>query len=223
MGIMQTKTIIGRLLAAAAFLKKPAQEIASQAIKDAYRATKAHLQKMLSANPDAVDALDLATEKPESLVRKALLVEESASVDLAGDAELARLIRELAELLSLSGEMVAQNVRVTGRENRVQVAGRDLINTEKFIERNAITPDERHLTVEQKEELQSLISELAARLAGRDGSPNFAAMHRMLQRRFNVASYLLIPKEQFAEALAFLKQQRTVHLTGLKFSSHPEG
>ena len=38
----------------------------------------------------------------------------------------------------------------------------------------------------------------------------------MLQRRFNVASYLLLPHEKFAEALAFLKQQRAIHRSRLQ-------
>lgn len=215
MGIMQTKTIIGTLLAAAALLKQPVQEIATESLRDAYLAAKTYLRKKLGDNPDAVDALDLATEKPESLLRKSLLVEESAAVDLAGDDELVRLISRLAGLLPSSGEIVAQSVHVTGRENRVQVAGRDLINTEKIIERNTITPDERHLAAEQREQLREVISELAARMAGRKGGPNFSGVHRMLQRRFNVASYLLIPCGQFGEAMEFLKQQRAIHRSSL--------
>ena len=37
----------------------------------------------------------------------------------------------------------------------------------------------------------------------------------MLQRRYNVASYLLLPREKFAEALAFLKHQRAIHRSRL--------
>ena len=213
---METKIIIGTLLAAAALLKRPVQEITSQSLKDAYAAATAYLRKKLEANPDAVDALDMATEKPESLLRKALLVEESSGADLAGDVELAKLIDQLAELMASDGEWISQSVQVTGRNNRVQVAGRDFINAEKIIERNTITPDERHLTVEQRSHLQELISDLASRLAGKDDRPNFAGVHRMLQKRLNVASYLLIPREQFAEALAFLKQQRAIHRSALQ-------
>ena len=38
----------------------------------------------------------------------------------------------------------------------------------------------------------------------------------MLQKRFNVASYLLIPGGQFTEALAFIKQQRAIHRSALQ-------
>lgn len=216
MGIMQTKSIIDILLAAAAFLKKPLQKIAAQSLKDAYEAAKSFLRKKLAANPDALDALDLATAKPESMLRKALLIEESAYVDLAGDAELVRLINKVAALLPISCEAVTQSVRVIGHGNRVQVAGRDVITTEKIIARNTITPDDRHVSVEQREQLLAVIRELADRLAGFDGKPNFSGAHRMLQRRFNVASYLLLPFGQFSEALAFLKQQRAIHRASLQ-------
>ena len=213
---MQTKSIISTLLAASAFLKKPFQEIASQSLKDAYEVARAFLRKKLAANPDAVDALDLATAKPESHVRKALLIEESACVDLPGDAELARLICKLAALLPRSSDAVTQRVRVIGHRNRVQVAGRDVIITEKIIERNEITPDERHVSAEQRNQLLAVIRELADRLAGFDGKPNFSGAHRMLQRRFKITSYLLLPRAQFAEALAFLKQQRAIHRAALQ-------
>jgi hypothetical protein len=37
----------------------------------------------------------------------------------------------------------------------------------------------------------------------------------MLQQRFGVASYLLLPREHFAEALVFLKQQRAARRSNL--------
>lgn len=215
MGIMQTETIIATLLAAAAFLKRPVQDLVTQSIKDAYDAAKAYLRAKLLPNLEAVDALEMATEKPESLVRRARLLDAAASANLCRDEELARLMRQLAGLVPASLPFTTQ-VEVTGRGNRVQVAGRDLINTTKYVQRAAITPDERHLSAEQREQLRSVIGELADRLAGDDGRPNFAGAHRMLQRRFGVPSYLLLAREQFADALAFLKQHRAMHRSRLK-------
>jgi hypothetical protein len=215
MGIMQTEIIFATLLAAAAFLKKPVQDLVTGSLRDAYDATKAHLRKKFGENSEAANALDMATAKPESLIRKALLVEESASSGLCADAVLHGLIDRLASLLPASVQVTGPCVRVSGSGNSVQVAGRDLIHTAKHIQRNTITPDERHLSVEQREQIKSVISELAARLAGDDGAPNFAGAHRMLQRRYNVASYLLLPRERFADALAFLKQQRAIHRSRL--------
>lgn len=213
---MQTETILATLLTAAAFLKKPVQDMVTDSIRTAYDATKAHLRKKFGEGSEAANALEMATAKPESLIRKALLVEESASSGLGADAVLHGLIERLSSLLPASVQVTGPGVQVSGCRNVVQVAGRDLIHTAKHIQRNAITPDERHLSVEQREQIQAVIGELAARLAGDDGAPNFAGAHRMLQRRFNVASYLLLPRERFADALAFLKQQRAIHRSRLQ-------
>src|SRR5437868_972129 len=118
MGIMQTEAIIGTLLAAAACLKRPVQEMVSQSLNDAYETVQAYLRRKLGPNPHAVDALDLATEKPESLIRKALFVEESDSANLADDAELARLIDQLAALLPLSAGASSPSVQINGHSNR---------------------------------------------------------------------------------------------------------
>src|ERR1017187_9597305 len=210
MGIMQTEAIFATLLAAAAFLKKPVQDLVTDSLRDAYDATKTHLRKRFGETSEAAKMLDLATAKPESLLRKALLVEESASSGLDKDTILHRLIERLSLLVPGSVQTDGPCVRVSGCGNSVQVAGRDLIHTMKHIQRNTITPDERHLSVGQRDQVQSVIAELAARLAGDDGAPNFAGAHRMLQRRYNVASYLLLPRDRFSDALAFLKQQRAI-------------
>lgn len=86
---MQTETILATLLAAAAFLKRSDQDMVADSIGAAYDAVKAHLWKKFDPNADAARALELAIAKPESLIRKALLVEESASSGLEHDPELA--------------------------------------------------------------------------------------------------------------------------------------
>jgi hypothetical protein len=216
MGIMQTESIFSTLLAAAAFLKHAVQDVASQSVRDAYEAAKAYLRKKFSSNPGATHALELATAKPESVIRKALLAEESMSSGLDQDPELDRLVENLAALLPPPADRVSQTVQVTGQRNVVQVAGRDFIQTDKLVCRNTITPDERHLTVEQRERIREVAGELADRLAGDDGAGNFAAVHRMLQRRFQVASYLLIPRSRYDEALGFLRQYRAINRPHLR-------
>ena len=214
---MPIESILTTLLAAAALLKKPVQDAASQSLKAAYEAAKSYLLKKLGANSAAADALEMATEKPESVARKAVLCEETESAGLATDAELQRLIAQVAARLPSPVESLSQSVRVSGQGNKVQVAGRDLvIRTEKHFRRSVITPDERHLTVEQCEKLRTVIGELAARLAVGDGGPNFAAVHRMLQRRYSIPSYLLIPRDKFGDALGFLSQQRAIHRSRLR-------
>ncbi|HEX2852956.1 MAG TPA: hypothetical protein VHO24_06940 [Opitutaceae bacterium] len=214
---MQTETIFATLLAAAAFLKKPVQDLATASLQAAYDSAKTHLRKIFGEGSEATNALDLATAKPESLVRKALLVEESASSGLDKDPVLHGLIERLSSLVPVAAEVNGARVRVSGSGNNVQVAGRDLvIKTEKHFRRSVITPDERHLTDEQREKLRRVIGELAERLAVGDGGPNFAAVHRMIQRRYAIASYLLIPRENFEDALSFLIQRRAIHRSRLR-------
>jgi len=135
------------------------------------------------------------------------------------DPKLSELADRLWVLLSRTEVPQLSAIRVAGHGNRIQVAGRDPITTTKHISRNAITPDDRHLTGEQKVQVQAVLGELANRLAGPGGHPNVAGAHRILQRRFGVASYLLLPREQFAEALAFLKQQRAISSSALRRSN----
>ncbi len=214
-GYMQTDAIISTLLSAARFLKKPVQEIASQSLRDAYTAAKNHLGKKFGENSEAARALGLATEKPESAARKALLIEETAARELETDAELARLIARLIELLP-DGVNAGQKIHVAGRNNRIQVAGHDIINTERNVHRSQITPDARHIDGAQKKKLQPVIADLADRLAGEDGKRRFGAVHSMIQRKFKVSAFALIPKERFEEVLNFLNQQRAIQRSRLR-------
>lgn len=213
---MNPEAIITTLLAATAFLKKPVLDIASQSIKDVYEAARYYLRKKFGEHSDAAKVLDLATQKPESAMRKAVLVEEMFAAGLHTDAELIRLATTLAGLLPHAASASGQHVRVSGIRNHVCVAGRDVISTNRVLQRIAITPDERHITAEQREQIKAVIGELAVRLAGEDGRPNFAAGHRMFQRRFGVPSYAVLPRERFDEALQFLKRQRAAFRANLR-------
>ncbi len=213
---MTTDAIVSALLRAASVLKKPIEDIAAQGLKDLYAAAKARLQRKLGGNRDAVDALEKATEKPESPARKAVLVEEIQETKFEDDLELMHLMQHLARLLPPAEPALRQDVRVKGRGHRVQVAAGDIINTEKHVQKNAITPDGRHLSGEQKDRLEPLINELATRLAGEDGKPNYKKVHRMLQRKFNKSSYLLIERGDFDAACAFLKEQRAINRSRLR-------
>jgi len=212
---MQTENMVDVLLSAAAFLKKPFQDAASLPLKDAYDAAKAYLRKKLGEHSTAGEALELAADKPESGAKKAPLIEETAAIELESDAELTQLIARLAELLP-DGAGAQQKVHVTGRNNRVQVAARDIINTERHVRRSVITPDERHIDGTQKKKLNAVVADLADRLAGEDGTPRFGAVHSMLQNKFRVGAFALIPKEKFDDVLNFLNQQRAIHRSRLR-------
>jgi hypothetical protein len=208
---MQPEAIISTLLHATRLLKKPVVDIAGEAIRDAYEAAKSYLRDKFGPDSDGAKTLELATEKPESALRKALLVEETRTAGVARDVVLQQLIDVLAATLPALQPTAEQEVHVTGTLNRVNVAGRDIVTTERIVNRNSITPDARHLTAAQRSQLRPRISELAYRLAGRNARPRYAAVHAILQERFNVASYLLIPQECFPEAQRFLQKQCALH------------
>lgn len=207
---MQTETIITTLLSAAALLKEPLQTLATHSLKDLYDAAVYYLHKKFGPESEAALVLDLATEKPDSITRRAALIEEAVAADIGSDAELIGLTRRMIALLPIS-EAFAQAVRVTGDGNQVQVAGRDIVHTTRHVQRNVVTPDERHLDPAQRKTVRTLIADLATRLAREGQAPRFAAVHAMLQKRFQTASYLLIARERFDEAAAFLPQQCAVH------------
>ncbi len=215
MGIMQLETIIGALLSAASFLKRPVQTVAAQSIKELFDAVRTRLRAKFGENSDGAKFLDLAIEKPESVLRKAVLAEESAAAGVVDDEEISRLARQLVAALPGSTGVMPQHVRVVGRSNKVQVAAGDIVTAERLVRRVSITPDERHLSVVQRDRIREVAAELGYRLTG--GAPGgLAAVHRMLQRRFNVVSYLLIPRECYEDALSFLRQQRAIHRSRLR-------
>lgn len=207
---MQLDAIIQTLLSAAAFLKKPLADAAGHSIKELFDAACHYLKRKFGEHSDGAKVLALAVEKPESAMREAVLVEEAGAAGLAGDTDLARLAEQIALLLPVIAERSGHSVQVSGRQNKVVVAGRDVIHAERVVHRSAIAPDETHVSADQRKQIRALIGELAARLAGDGGRPNFAAGHTMLQRKFGVVSYALIPRERFAEAVCYLKQRCVV-------------
>lgn len=213
---MNTETIVATFLSAAAFLKKPVQDAAARSVKDLVDAAKYYLRRKFGADSAGAKVLDLALEKPESVMRKGLLVEETAAAKLDTDPELVRLIEELAAVLPAPVVRAPQSVRVNGHHNRVQVAGRDIVQTERHVQRSVITPDERHIDGALKRQLGAIIADVADRLAGADGRPRFGAVHKMLQQKFHVSAFALLPRERFEDALAFLKQQRAIHRSRLR-------
>ena len=213
---MNTETIITVLLAAAAALKEPAASVASQALKDLYAATKHHLRRKFQPHADAVKALEFAVEKPTSASRKAMLVEEAECAALDRDEELVALIHRVQAALPATPDANRVAVNVEGTRNQVNVAGGDLTVTSRLIHRNVITPDDRHLARLQRSRVRTLIHELAARLSRANRAPNLPAVHTMLQRRFDVPSYLLIPRERYPEALAFLQHELAIRRSILR-------
>lgn len=215
---MNPSSIATALVAAAALLKKPIAEVSAQAIQDSYHGVKNYLLRKFGAESPAAKALEMATDKPGSEARRLILTEEFASSDLKNDPQFASLFGQLQSDLKACNPVVPQIVRVVGDANHVQIAGRDLITTHKHVQRNIITPNERHLTVEQSSILRRVIGEVALRLGSAKNGPNYAAVHRLLQQRFAVHSYILIPRDQFDDAVSFLKERRAIYRSRMRRS-----
>lgn len=207
---MNTDTIITALLAAATALKDPATAVASEALRDLYGSMKYYLRRKLQQRSDAIRALDFAIEKPASPPRKAALIEEVEGAELDRDEELVRLATRLRDSLPQAMRENRVAVTVEGTRNQVNVAGGDLTVTSRLVRRNVITPDDRHLAREQRTRLRAAVHDLASRMARVGAPPNFAAVHAMLQRRFAVTSYLLIPRERYGEALEYLRRELVI-------------
>lgn len=214
---MTTPEIIATVLAGARFFKKPAEDVASSAVKDAYQAVKSYLRRKFTSLPDAQTALEKAEEKPESEARKAVLLEEVETLHLDADNELAPLVKELRAALGPT-TMIQQNVTAnqTGRKNTVIVAGRDVIQPLHHTTKQEVKPDERHVTSAQKKEIKELIDELAIRLAGKDGAPNYKAAWGRLYDEFGVTSYHLLPVGDFEAAVRYLREQKAISRSRLR-------
>lgn len=212
---MNTQEILVTLAAAASFLKKPIQDTAGQALKDLYEKTKECIRAKLGSESEATAALENLEEKPESAASRAVAVEELELINLERDRALARLVKQLQAHLADKG-YVTQRVSVRGNRNRVNVAGRDLIQTNKVVRKNKITPDERHITGEQATKLRNLNGELAQYLANEAGKPDYSAGFRILETQFDVSSYLLIPRDRYNDAISLLKQRRAMNRPKLR-------
>lgn len=212
---MNTEQILVTLAAAASFLKKPVQDAAGQALKDLYEKTKDYLRAKLDSGSEATAALEKLEEKPESDARRAVAVEELAPTKLEKDRELARLVRKMRTQLIEMG-YVTQQVSVRGNRNKVNVAGRDIIQTNKVVRKNEITPDERHITGAQATKLRNLNTELAQYLANESGTPDYSAGFRFLEKEFGVSSYLLIPRDRYEDASSLLRQRRAMNRPKLR-------
>ena len=213
---MDTNTIVTALLSAAAFLKEPIRAVASQSLRDVYDAAKFYLKRKFGAESRNAHLLELATAEPSSPLSRAMLLDVAKSAALDQDADVRRLAETLLSMLGGLNAQPLQRVTIGGDAENVQVVAGDFISTPRHVVRNVVRPDESHLDAEQVGQIRALIADVADRMADGAGTPNFAAVHRQLQRRFGVSSYLLIPRAHFLEAVDFLKRQRALHRRSLR-------
>ena len=79
-----------------------------------------------------------------------------------------------------------------------------------------VKPDEQHVTSDQKKNIKELIDEVALRLAGDDGKPNYRAAWGRLYDEFNITTYCLLLAKDFDAAIQFLREQKAVSRSRLR-------
>jgi len=216
---MDISTLVGALSAAAAFLKEPIQGVTEKAVTDVYEKLKNHLRER-NRSDDLSDALLKVEQKLSSKARQELLVEELETSDVEDDAVVADLVNKIRELLHQElrpNQTVV--VQQRGRGNHANVAGRDLIITEKHTKNVQFTPDESHIAPAEGKKIKALIEKLAFKLINEEGKPYFQDANGGLYRHLGVNSYREIKRTQFDEAISYLRQQGAINRSKLKRSN----
>lgn len=216
---MDISTLVSALCAAAAFLKEPIQGVTEKAVTDVYEKLKSYLLEKHRSD-DLSDALLKIEQKPSSQARRELLGEELEDTNVEDDPIVTGLVNEI-ELLLQKERLPIQTVVVQqrGRGNRANVAGRDLIITEKHTQKVNFTPDESHITPAQGKKIKALVEKLAFKLVNEEGKPNFQDAYGGLYRHLGVNSYREIKRTQFDEAISYLRQQGAINRSKLKRSN----
>jgi outer membrane protein assembly factor BamB len=96
-------------------------ETAKSTVKDIYEDLKKRLQKKVDPHPDAKQALESVTKKPESKPRQDVLVEELEKVNIGADKELVELAK--AFLKSLEGTPAGEKYKITITDSQVGAIG----------------------------------------------------------------------------------------------------
>lgn len=117
---------------------------------------------------------------------------------------------ELVELFKRSSEQgpgAGQAVNITGNGN--QIAGRDIINTERIVTRQkiTITPGHEVITEAQAVTIRTLVAEIADLEKKLKRSPkSYAAIQAAANKKGGVTQYRLIPLERFPVVEKYLRQ-----------------
>ncbi len=222
--MIQVNEISGILLSAIAFLQKPAQEGIKLAVKDCYEVLKKKLLYSVKSCEPIDEAIQAVEKKPDSEARKLVLCEELEEAKLEISEDIFEKAKQLELLLKKAGawkQEIHLSIKQSGKENSIQVAGRDIITTKKITKKNVIKTDERHIDGEQARVLKNLVGKHAPKFAGEDGKPDFRAVYRILYAEFDVQSYREILKEDFDRAVNYLQQLGARNRSKLKKSNPP--
>lgn len=116
---------------------------------------------------------------------------------------------------SASGTTINQNI---GKARDVLAAGGDINYSPKQINRTEFTPDERHITSEQATKIKSLVDELVEMdvSAGKSRSKSYPVWWSLFYKSFKVNSYREILRDQFDEAVQFLREAKARNLPKIR-------
>lgn len=134
----------------------------------------------------------------------------------------AKIIKLLREVQPKNGEQErikkkASPVQKIIGNNNIQAGGDVYINKKETI-RNEVKSGPEHITEDQAFTLSELVKEAVERESkgAEDKSKYFASWWNKLKKRYKVASYRMIPREQGDEAINWMKQQVAMLLPKLR-------
>ena len=221
---MSLDEIITVVAGAASVLKEPLSGTANKAFIDAYEALKKKIFTKTDNSIEVKSALEGVEKKPSSSGRRLTLMEELEDHKFEVTEELLSALIELRQMVEhIAGKPPTKlSIKQSGRGNSVNIAGRDLIQTNKVTRKNIVVTDERHIDGKQALAIQKLVDKVAIRLADQEGKPNYKAVYGMLKRKMQVPSYKEILKEDYDEAVSYLRQLGAQNRSKLKKSNPRE-
>ena len=103
---------------------------------------------------------------------------------------------------------------VMGCRNNVEIN----INSPAIKRNPPPKPTSEHITNKEAQKIQSLIASIAEKevLGGMDRGKAHAKWHKVLQKRYEITSYHLVPAHLGASAISWLQQQFAIKKTKLK-------
>jgi hypothetical protein len=88
------------------------------------------------------------------------------------------------------------------------IAGRDMINTKKVVQKNVNQPGPQHINEEQAYEVKKLIDELSQIDVDSGRADSHKTWYAWMYKKFKVTSYKTIPAEKYEKVVSWLRQQK---------------
>lgn len=140
--------------------------------------------------------------------------------------EEARCARKLLDSY-LAGQSIvnsphASQVNQTANGDGNIMIGRDVIHTEKVVQKTVTKPGPQHISEEQAFEVKSSIDELAKIDVDSGRADSHKEWYSRLYRKFKVTSYKTIPREKFDNVISWLGQQKAMNRSKLRRPANTE-